>query len=138
MSPTGRPDRSFDDAGVATSRGFVRPSLVPSVTSNKAMLELIELYLDDLSDRVDQIEQAMDADDRVALRALAGQLRRNADDYGLTPVTQSAAAVEQHADGFANARQLQESISQLAGLCHQPGEDRFSVLGDRQTTLDEW
>ena len=83
------------------------------------MVELLQMYTRDLSDQAGQLKDALEAEDRAALAALAQQVRDSASHYGFPPITRAAMAVEQYARVQADAKTLQGSVTELINLCHR-------------------
>ena len=83
------------------------------------MVELVEMFVSDLPDRVRELQQAIQETDVAAVTHLSHQLKGAAGGYGFTPITEAAAAVEQQAKSQADAETLRESVDRLIGLCNR-------------------
>src|SRR5690606_20533847 len=95
----------------------VDPPLLSEFAGDPDMAELVQMFIDDLPQRLAAIEAAFDAGDLDQLRSLAHQLKGAAGGYGFTPITDSARTVEQTATGRSSGEAMRQALDGLAALC---------------------
>ena len=96
-----------------------QPDVVVSEFADDAeMVELIELFVADLADRVEQIQAAFGASDNESLRSIAHQLKGAGGGYGFPTITDRAAAVERQVlAGPDDPESLSRAVKDLIELC---------------------
>ncbi len=83
------------------------------------MTELVEMFVCDLPERVEQIERSIQDSDLTSLKDLAHQLKGAAGGYGFSPITEAAAVVEKQTKEEAGLDQIKQSVDELLSLCHR-------------------
>ncbi len=83
------------------------------------MLELIEEFVANLSDRVQSLEAAASADELSEITRMAHQLKGASGGYGFDIIGQAAAALEQTSEAVDSAAQVQQEVSELISLCQR-------------------
>ncbi len=83
------------------------------------MLELVEMFVDEMPDRISAIEQAVQEADIAMLTTLSHQLKGAAGGYGFGTITDAAAEVEKLAKTQKQIDELEGSIAQLLSLCRR-------------------
>jgi signal transduction histidine kinase/DNA-binding response OmpR family regulator len=83
------------------------------------MLELVEMFVEELPEKVAAIERAIGEQDLVMLATLAHQLTGSAGGYGFPSITESAKAIEQSAKAKDDLEALRDKFSTLADLCRR-------------------
>jgi len=83
------------------------------------MLELVEMFVEELPEKVAAIERAIGEQDLVMLATLAHQLTGSAGGYGFPSITESAKAIEQSAKAKDDLEVLRDKFSTLADLCRR-------------------
>ena len=102
--------------------------LVSEFADDPDMIDLVEVFVDGLSDRVAAIEKALSERDLDSLSMLAHQLKGSGGSYGFTPITDSARDVETVLKADQDLEELREKVRELTDLCGR------AVAGPRQTT----
>ena len=92
-------------------------SLISEFADDADMVELIEMFVDELPDRVAAIEKAVSDQDLENLRALAHQLKGAAGGYGFPTITDAAEFLESSVKTNQAADQVKQQIDVLADLC---------------------
>lgn len=84
------------------------------------MMELVGFFLAELADRIGQIDDAWQTDNRTELRQLAHQLKGAGGGYGYPVITESAARLEQALlEEEADIATLAEKVEDLLSLCRR-------------------
>ena len=88
------------------------------------MAELVEFFVEEMSNRVDTIRSAAESNDLAQLRVIAHQLKGAATGYGFAPISESAATLEKLIDTTGgepanDAADLNEQIDALIALCNR-------------------
>jgi len=84
------------------------------------MMELVGFFLAELADRIGQIDDAWQTDNRTELRQLAHQLKGAGGGYGYPVITESAAKLEKELlNEEADITALTEKVEDLLSLCRR-------------------
>jgi len=92
--------------------------LLSDFAGDADMVELIELFVDELPQRAQQLNQAFQAQDWNTMATLAHQLKGAGGGYGFPQITEAAFHVEQNARA-QDTQELTESLGQLIALCRR-------------------
>ncbi len=101
---------------VASSQEKVPDELV-SELADEDMLELVEMFVSELPDRIAAIEGAIAEQDLATLATLAHQLKGSAGGFGFPSITEAAKALESSAKAGAELEMLAKQTCALAELC---------------------
>ena len=93
--------------------------LVSEFADDTDMVELIEMFVDELPQRASAIEQAVSEQDKESLRSLAHQLKGAAGGYGFPAITDAAATLETSVKATRDTNQLKQEVDALADLCRR-------------------
>ena len=100
--------------------------LISDFANDAEMLELLDLFVGEMSGRIHDIDAAIAADDLTELARLAHQLKGAGGGYGFPTITESAATLEQLAKSADDRDALLRGVEELTALCRrasaQPGE----------------
>ena len=102
---------------MSTSEQVAR-ALVSEITDND-MLELVELFVVELPNRVAAMQEALDKYDLAGLASLAHQLKGSAGGYGFPTITDAAKDVEFRAKTSDDVEGLKQQVEALVDLCHR-------------------
>jgi len=91
--------------------------LVSELASDPDMAELVGLFVKELPQRADAIEQCLDRSDYQELARLAHQLKGAAGGYGFPTITEKAAIVEQQAKDRSAIEELSTVVRELSAMC---------------------
>jgi len=92
--------------------------LLSEFVDDAEMMELVEMYVSELSDRVASLQRMWEEDSFADLRGLAHQLKGASGGYGFPIITEAAATLEQQLkQGCEDKGTLQDSFDQLIVLC---------------------
>ncbi len=80
------------------------------------MVELVELFVQEVPDRLAQLEQCLDQGNWSELARFAHQLKGAGGSYGFPQLTPAAARLEQLAKQTAPVEQLQFALSELVSV----------------------
>lgn len=81
------------------------------------LLDLVEMFVAELPERIAAIKTAINEEDIAALGSLAHQLKGSAGGYGFPSISDAARAVESSAKAGEDAQTLLEQVRALADLC---------------------
>ena len=81
--------------------------------------ELVEMFVEEMPDRIAALQQAFDCGDVKGLRRLAHQLKGSAGSYGFDQLTPLAAAVEFSVSENEPEEKIQKTLQELIGLGQQ-------------------
>ena len=93
--------------------------LVSEFADDDDMVELIEMFVDELPARVAAIEQATCDQELENLRALAHQLKGAAGGYGFSAITDAAAILESSVKTHQVAEPVKQEVDALVNLCRR-------------------
>jgi len=91
--------------------------LVSELANDAGMVELVEMFVNELPDKVAAIKKAMEDQDFEALRALAHQLKGSGGGYGFPAITKAAAEIEATTKADRDLRKLTAEVAELTSLC---------------------
>ena len=111
------PDSGLPQAASSTNQSQ-RP-LYSDLSTDPDMLELVEMFVSELPDRVVAIEQAVKQANLIDLAKLSHQLKGAGGGYGFSSITEAAAVVEKQAKSQTDINAVQESLSELISLCNR-------------------
>lgn len=112
-TPSSNPGSSQTAAGANSSQ----QPLYSDLSTDPDMLELVEMFVGELPDRVAAIEQAVKQANLADLAKLSHQLKGAGGGYGFSSITEAAAVVEKQAKSQADISAVQESLGELISLC---------------------
>jgi len=92
-------------------------TLISDLTNDPDMLELVEIYVDELPDKVADLERTLEECDLDELARLAHQIKGTSGGYGFGLISARAAVVEQSATDGAEPEMLQTQVRELIMLC---------------------
>lgn len=105
-------------------------------TRDPDMLELVELFVRDLPDRIDALCRAAAADDYQELAQLAHQLKGAGGGYGFPSITEAGARVEAAAKDLcrptataSDVRRVRDGLAELISLCRRTAASPPSLAG---------
>ncbi|MEZ6070576.1 MAG: Hpt domain-containing protein [Pirellulales bacterium] len=81
--------------------------------------ELVEMFVDDVPDRIATIEHSYTSGDRESLRRVAHQLKGAAGSYGFDSVTDVAAQLERAIDTAEPADVIDQATERLIATCQR-------------------
>lgn len=94
------------------------PPLRSEFADDPDMREIVEFFVNDLSERISAIRAAFDTDDRMRLRTLTHQLKGAAGGYGFPSIGFAAATVERELLGQeADLSHLSDKVENLLLVC---------------------
>ncbi len=103
---------------VMTSQANTSDTIISELV-DEDMRELVEMFVDELPDKIAAIEQAIAAQDMTTLATVAHQLKGSAGGYGFPTITESARGIEQGAKANEDLETLNNQISTLADMCRR-------------------
>lgn len=93
--------------------------LYSSMCDDADMVELIEMFVQEVPDRLAQLEQCLDQANWSELARFAHQLKGAGGSYGFPQLTPVAARLEQLAKQVSPVDQLQAALSELVAVAAQ-------------------
>jgi len=97
----------------ATSAG----PLYSTLDSDPDVRELVEMFVEEMPDRVASLLDRVNAADWEGLRRVAHQLKGAAGSYGFEPITHSAAGVEDAIRESRPEEEIRRMVQDLVDLC---------------------
>lgn len=91
--------------------------LVSELAGDADMIDLVELFVSELPQRVQALEAAIASNDVQQLARLAHQLKGAAGGYGFPAITEAARSLEQTVKSSADIRQLAAEVKAVVRLC---------------------
>lgn len=91
--------------------------LLSEFAQDEDMVELVEMFVAELPDKIASIEKALAESDLTTLNQLAHQLKGAAGGYGFPSITDTAKQVEDMTKADADMEKLSSTIEELASLC---------------------
>lgn len=98
--------------------------IVSTFASDPMLRELVEMYVEEMPDRIANLERAFAAGDRERLRITAHQIKGAAGSYGFDCLTQSAAALESVVRADRPMEEVRHSLEELLNLCRRTAAAR--------------
>ena len=83
------------------------------------MVELVEMFIEELPSRIAAFERAVDEHDLATLATLAHQLKGSAGGYGFPAITETAKRIEAAAMSRGDLEMLAEQTRALTDLCRR-------------------
>jgi len=93
--------------------------LLSDFSDDPDMLELVEMFVDDMPSRISALEQAFGSGDIGEISRLSHQLKGAAGGYGFGSITDAAAEVESLAKSQSKLDQIKGSVDELLTLCRR-------------------
>jgi len=81
--------------------------------------EMIQLYVEEMPDRIADLEQAVQQGDRETMRRLAHQLKGSAGTYGFEDVTDIAERANQAIMNDADSASIEQAFQKLIRICRK-------------------
>ena len=103
---------AFDTPTPAPGSSQAGP-LYSDLSTDPDMLELVEMFVDELPDRVAAIEQPVKQANLADLAKLSHQLKGAGGGYGFSTITEAAAVVEKQAKSQTDIESVQESLGEI-------------------------
>jgi len=92
--------------------------LVSEFSDDRDMAELVELYVEEMGERVASLERLWNENEIESLRSMAHQLKGASGGYGFPAITDAAAELEQRINEGADDRgELRDAFENLLSLC---------------------
>jgi histidine phosphotransfer protein HptB len=105
---------------------IVADPLYSPLANDPDLGEIVEMFVDEMPERLTLIQQLLDASDWDGVRRAAHQLKGSAGSHGFTPISPVAATVEH----LVTARQPEEEIRKaVEALCDMCGRVRAGTPG---------
>ena len=93
------------------------PGLYSTLADDPDMGELVELFVDELPDRIESMRTALAASDSDTLARCAHQLKGAAGSYGFDALTPALRQLEQLAREHASEEELRRLLCEVVELC---------------------
>lgn len=98
---------------------FEGEPLVSDLAGEADVIELVEMFISELPDRVDAMQQSIQASDLNRLRVLAHQLKGSAGSYGFPTIGDVARDVESAVKQEKQLTDIKSAVDELADLCRR-------------------
>lgn len=111
---------SFDPTHDPSSQATA--PLKSTLSEDPDMAELVEFFVEDMTERVETIRSAAQENDLGQLRTVAHQLKGAGTGYGFEPITLCAGTLEHMIDGAdpaTDTESLRSQIDELINLCQR-------------------
>lgn len=93
--------------------------LVSDIADDADMVELVEMFVDELPEKVANMTKSLEDQDFDTLSRLAHQLKGSGGGYGFPTITEAAKILENNAKGGQDIEALAAQIKELASLCNR-------------------
>ena len=93
--------------------------LYSALGADPDLIEIVEMFVDEMPDRIAAIQRLLDAQDWAALRRTAHQLKGAAGSYGFDAVSPQATAVEDANHNQQPEEQVRAAVAELLDLCRR-------------------
>ena len=93
--------------------------LKSTLADDPDMAELVEFFVEEMSDRIDSIQTASQQNDFDQLRTFAHQMKGSATGYGFEPISSTAAELEAMIDATQPTEQTEDLRKQVDALIDQ-------------------
>ncbi len=103
--------------------GSVEGPLLSEFRDDPDLLELVEYFVEEISNTAEKFRAASQAQDLEVLSRLSHQLKGSAGGYGFTPLTDSARVVENAVLAGEDFSEIQKNVDELIALCHRVALD---------------
>lgn len=102
-----------------TQSVFDEPAVYSSLGNDPNLGELVEMFVEEMPDRINTLTESFESGDKETLRRLAHQLKGALGSYGFDQLTPYAAKLERIvcADGANN--EIRQSLNDLVNLCRK-------------------
>ncbi|MBN2216258.1 MAG: Hpt domain-containing protein [Pirellulales bacterium] len=91
--------------------------LFSTLASDPDLRELVEMYVDEMPDRLAALQEKLASTDWEELRRLAHQMKGAAGSYGFDPITPVAGTVEDSIRNDAPEEQIRRAVEDLLAIC---------------------
>jgi len=95
------------------------PPIISNLGDDEDFVELVEMFVSELPDRVESMRKAIEENDMDALRRLAHQLKGAAGGYGFPSITDNARVVEQSSEAAEDLASVRQQVEELADMCQR-------------------
>lgn len=96
-----------------------RPWIYSTFGDDPDLGELVEMFVDEMEQRVGSFRNAFDESDFSTLGTLAHQLKGAAGSYGFDTLTPAAFELEQAVRDGSSMQAIEESLDRVTDLCHR-------------------
>ena len=93
--------------------------LYSRLAANEGLADLVELFVDELPDRVDQLRAHFESENWSELERYAHQIKGAAGSYGFDPLTPAAARLERAVAAHDPCEQIDAALEELEALCQR-------------------
>jgi len=88
-----------------------------ALASDPDLRELVEMYVDEMSERITMLQELLAASDWEELRRMAHQMKGAAGSYGFEAITPVAGAVEDSIRNEADEDSIRRAVDELLAMC---------------------
>lgn len=96
---------------------MVADALYSPLADDPDLGEIVEMFVDEMPERVTLIQQLLDASDWEGVRRAAHQLKGSAGSHGFTPISPVAAAVEKSVVSGQPEEEIRKAVEELCEMC---------------------
>ncbi len=93
--------------------------LVSEMADDADIVELVEMFVDELPEKMANMTKSLEDQDFDTLSHLAHQLKGSGGGYGFPAITEAAKILENNAKGGRDIEALAEQVKALASLCNR-------------------
>lgn len=105
---------------------------MPSIAAFADELQaLVDLYIAEMPERIEELRRALSSSDRVQLRRLAHRLKGSAGQYGFPDISAQAAALERLVCENADSSTIHDSALQLIAQCDERAQLCIAAREDK-------
>jgi histidine phosphotransfer protein HptB len=96
---------------------IVADALYSPLASDPDLGEIVEMFVDEMPERVTLIQQLLDLNDWEGVRRAAHQLKGSAGSHGFTPISPVAAVVEHSVTAGQPEEEIRKAVEALCDMC---------------------
>lgn len=97
----------------------IESGIYSSLATDEDLAELVELFVQEMPDRIANLIQKYESGDRSALQTVAHQIKGAAGSYGFEQITPYAARLEQSVKQNLPEETLKKEVDELVDLCRR-------------------
>jgi HPt (histidine-containing phosphotransfer) domain-containing protein len=92
-------------------------TLVSEFSDDPDMIEIVDLFIEEMPERIAAFEDALARQDFDSLARVAHQLKGSAGGYGFPTITEQAAVIERAAKDHTALDKLSDDVRELIDMC---------------------
>jgi len=91
--------------------------LFSTLAEDPDLAEIVEMFVDEMPDRVENILNCFESEDWEGLRCVSHQLKGAAGSYGFAPITPCAGVLEAAVKQTKPEKEIHKAVDELVAMC---------------------